>query len=75
MDRGHTSFSDAFFTDKVSTALVMEDSWDMLMVVDRSVWEVFLNQGTSSATQTFFPDGALDTIVVRCAGVNAGAAG
>lgn len=73
MDRGHTSFGDVFFTDKVSTALVMEDSWDMVMVVDRSTWEVFLNQGSSSATMTFFPAGALDTVVVRTSGVNTGA--
>jgi beta-fructofuranosidase len=73
MDRGHTSFEDVFFTDKVSTTLVMEDSWDMVMVVDRSIWEVFLNQGSSSATMTFFPAGVLDTIVVRTSGVNKGA--
>lgn len=45
----------------------------MVMVVDRSIWEVFLNQGSSSATMTFFPAGFLDTIVVRTSGVNKGA--
>jgi len=72
MDRGHTSFEDVFFTDKVSTALVMEDSWDMVMVVDRSIWEVFLNQGSSSATMTFFPQGELDTMVLTTDGLNEG---
>lgn len=71
MDRGATSFSNALFTDKVSTTFVPGNSWDMLMVVDRSVWEVFLNQGTSSATLTFFPEGAMDTVFVRSSGVNA----
>jgi hypothetical protein len=36
-DRGHISFANLLFTDKVSTTLVMGESWDILIVVDRSV--------------------------------------
>ncbi|ETN43524.1 uncharacterized protein HMPREF1541_02683 [Cyphellophora europaea CBS 101466] len=74
MDRGNTTaFSNPFFTDKVSAGLVLGDSWQMLMVVDRSVWEVFLMGGERSATQTFFPKGLLDEVEIDVGGINEGA--
>lgn len=71
MDRGNTSaFENVYFADKVSVGLVLSDSWEMLMVVDRSVWEVFLMGGEKSATQTFFPRGLLDEVEVSVGGIN-----
>ena len=71
MDRGQTTgFENPFFTDKVSTGLALDDHWEMLMVVDRSVWEVFLMGGERSATQTYFPRGMLDEVEVQVGGLN-----
>ena len=61
MDRGETNgFDNVFFPDEVSTGLVSEERWDLTMIVDRSVWEVFLMGGQRSATQTFYSKGVLD---------------
>lgn len=74
MDRGNTTgFDNMYFTDKVSTGLVLSDSWELLMVVDRSLWEVFLMGGEKSATQTYFPKGLLDEVEVSVGGINAAA--
>lgn len=71
LDRGNvTGFDNVYFTDKVSTGLALSDSWEMLMVVDRSVWEVFLMGGEKSATQTFFPTALLDEVEVSIGGLN-----
>jgi beta-fructofuranosidase len=71
MDRGNTTaFENVFFTNRVSVGLVLEDAWEMLMVVDRSVWEVFLMSGQKSATQTFFASGLLDEVEVSVDGLN-----
>ncbi|KPI43568.1 Extracellular exo-inulinase [Cyphellophora attinorum] len=73
MDRGNTTaFDNPFFTDKVSTALVLQDAWELLMVVDRSVWEVFLLGGERSATQTFFAEGMMNEVEVSVAALNEG---
>jgi beta-fructofuranosidase len=74
MDRGAVrGFENVFFTDKVSAAFALRDSWECLMVLDRSVWEVFLMGGLKSATQTYFAEGVLDRVVVQVQGLNEGA--
>ena len=71
MNRGNVSgFDNHYFTDKVSTGLALKEEWQMLMVVDRSVWEVFLMGGEKSATQTFFPTALLDEVEVSVGGLN-----
>ena len=74
MNRGNTrAFENPFFTGEASTAVVVEDGWDGQVVLDRSLWEVFLLGGTRSATLGYFAEEALDILMVRCAGVNEGA--
>ena len=65
MDRGKTlGFDNPFFTDKVSGTVDGGDSWELEMVVDHSVWELFLAGGERSSTMTFFPKKELDTVLV-----------
>lgn len=71
MNRGlMRGFENPFFTDKVSTEDLGSSSWEIQMIVDRSIWEVFLLGGEKSATLTFFPESPLDTIVAQIAGLN-----
>jgi beta-fructofuranosidase len=42
------------------------------IVVDRSIIEVFLDGGTRSATQTFFPTESLTKLVVMAGGIKYG---
>jgi beta-fructofuranosidase len=74
LDRGKVrGFENPFATDKVSAANILTDFWEMKVVVDRSVWEVFLLGGEKSATLTIFPEYPLDTLVVKSSGLNQGA--
>ena len=74
MNRGETNgFDNVFYTDKVSTGLVLDERWDLTMIVDRSLWEVFLMGGQRSATQTFYSKGVLDTVTVAATDLNEGA--
>lgn len=41
-------------------------------VIDRSILEVFLDHGRSTGTMTFFPEGVLDTVAIKTAGLNEG---
>ena len=71
MNRGETNgFDNVFYTDKVSTGLVLDDRWDLTMIVDRSVWEVFLMGGQRSGTQTFYSRGVLDMVTVVATDLN-----
>lgn len=71
MDRGGVKgFENPYFADKVSTGLVLGTEWELLMVVDRSIWEVFLLGGERSATLTYFAEGLLDEVEVRVQGLN-----
>jgi beta-fructofuranosidase len=75
LDRGRSGWGqeNPFFTDKVSTSLVLEDTYQLLVVVDRSVIEVFLDGGVRSGTQTFYSDGLMDSVIVSCNGLMEGA--
>jgi beta-fructofuranosidase len=73
INRGKTyGFDNPFFTDKFSTnADIGKNGLFMLEgVVDRSILEVFINGGQSSATTTFSPVGKLETLVVATGDLN-----
>ncbi|KAH8681833.1 glycosyl hydrolase [Xylariales sp. PMI_506] len=62
IDRGSTDgFDNIFFTDKFSTADVYSDTpdslatWRLQALIDRSIFEVFLEGGVHAATVLFFP--------------------
>jgi beta-fructofuranosidase len=58
---GVRGFDNVFFTDKFSTANLISENgtWSMIGVIDRSIFESFLDGGTRSATVTFFPNAPL----------------
>ena len=72
LDRGEIrGFDNPFFTDKFSTNnLISAGRWTVEGVIDRSILEVFLDGGTSSATITFFPEQRLDSVVLSTADLN-----
>ncbi len=75
LDRGKAGWGadNPFFTDKVSVSLAIEDTYEMMVVVDRSVIEVFLDGGARSATSIFYADGLMDTVSISCGGLSEGA--
>lgn len=76
INRGYLrGFDNPFFTDKVSvTNLINSDTraFRLQGVIDRSILEVFLDNGLRSGTTTFFPEGELDTMIIATAGLNPG---
>ncbi|KAM0302233.1 hypothetical protein HYE67_010172 [Fusarium culmorum] len=57
LDRGNTrGFDNVFFTDKTSLGSLpaSDGSWNTSGVIDRSIFEGFLNGGVDSVTNTFF---------------------
>lgn len=76
IDRGHTNaFDNPFFTDKFSATGVygVEGMWRISGVIDRSIFEVFVNGGEQSATNTFYSDYPLDTMRIGASGIAEGA--
>ncbi|KAE8451983.1 hypothetical protein EG329_002147 [Mollisiaceae sp. DMI_Dod_QoI] len=63
-----------FFTDKFSVGNPINANGTFMLegIMDRSILEVFLDGGRNSATMTFFPEGELDTVVIRTEGLNEG---
>ncbi|KAL8990532.1 MAG: hypothetical protein Q9177_000840 [Variospora cf. flavescens] len=78
INRGHIrGFDNPYFTDKFSTNnLVSVDTqtFRLQVVIDRSIMEVFLDNGLRSATTTFFAEGELDTLIVSSAELSPGIA-
>lgn len=76
INRGYIrGFDDPFFTDKFSTNnLINTDTqtFRLQVVIDRSILEVFLDNGLRSATTSFFPQGTLDTLIISTASLNPG---
>ncbi|KAL8784224.1 MAG: hypothetical protein Q9213_004116 [Squamulea squamosa] len=76
IDRGYIrGFENPFFTDKFSTNnLVNTDTqtFRLQVVIDRSILEVFLDNGLRSATTTFFAEGLLDTLIISTRELNPG---
>ncbi|EHL02573.1 putative Invertase 4 [Glarea lozoyensis 74030] len=63
-----------FFTDKFSVGNPINANGTFVLegIIDRSILEVFLDQGRAVGTMTFFPEGVLDTMVLKTAGLNEG---
>jgi len=79
LDRGHTNaFDNPYFTDKFSASGLYSGAeengtWTVSGVIDRSIFEVFVNGGEQSGTMTFYPTRPLDTMRLSAAGVAANA--
>lgn len=64
-----------FFTDKFSATNLINtetQTFRLTVVIDRSILEVFLDNGLRSATMTFFPEGELDTLTIATGDLNPG---
>lgn len=76
INRGNIrGFDDPFFTDKFSTNNLINTetrTFRLQGVIDRSILEVFLDNGLRSATTVFFPVGELDTVMITTGGLNRG---
>lgn len=76
VDRGRVrGFDNPFFVDKFSTNNLINRETQTFRyqgVIDRSILEVFLDNGLRSATTTFFPQNELDTVIIGTAGLNPG---
>lgn len=76
VDRGQVrGFDNVFFTDKFSTADVWNASsgrWRFQGVVDRSVYEVFVDGGAHAGTFLFYPTQPLTLLSVAAAGLPKG---
>ena len=76
LDRGYTrGFDNPFFTNKFSTDVWLNPDTQtvrLLGVLDRSILEVFLNNGEKAGTMIFFPQGELDTLVIGTGDLNEG---
>ncbi|EME80039.1 glycoside hydrolase family 32 protein [Pseudocercospora fijiensis CIRAD86] len=74
IDRGHIrGFDNPYFSDKFSeegTFVPATASWDMSVVVDRSIIEIFLNGAQAAGTLTFFPTAPLDTLAIYVGGID-----
>jgi beta-fructofuranosidase len=66
---GIHGFDNVFFTDKFSAAnpISADGSWSLVGVIDRSLFEVFLDGGARSATISFFPNEPLTEMTLRTA--------
>lgn len=75
IDRGRClGFDNRFFTDKFSVAMVLhaDGSWTVEMVVDRSVLEVYIDDGENVATSLFFAEQPLTLLSVSTYGLPPG---
>lgn len=54
---GVRGFDNVFFTDKFSTAhpISADGTWSLIGVIDRSIFEAFLDRGKRSGTVSFYP--------------------
>ena len=72
LDRGGVhGFDNVYYTDKFSTALVLSDTFDMQVVVDRSIVEVFSMTGERSGTFVYYlAEGFMDRVSIQSSGLN-----
>ncbi|PVH90447.1 glycoside hydrolase family 32 protein [Periconia macrospinosa] len=74
LDRGRTNgFSNPYFNDKFSQAGIYREElgeWRISGIIDRSIIEIFLNDGELSASSVFFPNSPLDMMVLTVSGIN-----
>lgn len=69
---GLRGFENIYFTDKFSQAQLMQDSWTFEAILDRSVYETFLDDGAASSTSVFYPESPLTTLSFGVQGLPAG---
>jgi beta-fructofuranosidase len=74
LDRGHTyAFENPYFTNKFSTSGLYSGAdngtWTISGVIDRTIFEVFVNGAEQSGTMTFYPNRPLDTMRIGAAGI------
>ena len=62
-----TTADNADFTPNFNTTISPSDSFAFSGIIDRSVFEVFLDGGRKSATMDFYPTAALDTLSIFAA--------
>ncbi|KAM0548827.1 hypothetical protein ACHAPJ_009683 [Fusarium lateritium] len=70
LDRGGArGFDNVFFTDKtsISNLPTKDGRWSLSGVIDRSIFEAFLNEGVDSVTNTFFATQPLSLMVFSAA--------
>ena len=70
IDRGGIrGFDDVLFTDKFTTEHLINENgtWSVTGVIDRSIFEVFIEGGQRSATTTFFPTQPLTKLIITTA--------
>ena len=76
LDRsGVRGFDNPFFTDKFSTDVWLNPDTSTVRlygILDRSVLEVFLNNGEKAGTMIFFAEGILDTVIIGTNDLNPG---
>jgi beta-fructofuranosidase len=65
--RGYPSLSDKVSIDNLGS----KETWQIRAIMDRSILEVFLNEGESIATTVFFPEGRLDQMTFETKGLGA----
>lgn len=73
LDRAHIrGFDNPYFTDKFTeegTFVSADGSWNMSLIIDNSILEVFLNGAQQAGTITFFPTAPLDTLSINVGGI------
>lgn len=74
LDRGKTTaFDNPYFTDKFSSSSLYSGAdngtWSISGVIDRSIFEVFVNGAEQSGTMTFYSTRPLDTMRLAAAGI------
>ena len=73
VDRGGTrGFDNVFFTDKFAANVLPNGSFQFDAIIDRSIFETFLNDGSASSTTSFFPTSPLTLMSFAANGIPAG---
>jgi beta-fructofuranosidase len=69
LDRGNTNgYTDVFFNDKfTSSGVALAKSFSV--VVDRSILEMFVDEGAYSGTTIFFPETPLSSLEIATSGI------
>jgi beta-fructofuranosidase len=69
---GVRGFDDIFFTDKFTASDLASGTWSFEAVFDRSILEVFADEGAYSGTATFFPTRPLTMLMLSANQLSAG---
>ncbi|KAI9724636.1 MAG: hypothetical protein M1828_003660 [Chrysothrix sp. TS-e1954] len=73
IDRGGCrGFDNVFFTDKFSTTEVLDSTWSMQAIFDRSIFETFLDDGALASTTVLYSEQPLTLMTFAVSGLPAG---